>query len=227
MSSYVAGNADVFPHVLNLHVADNSKIADVTYGSGVFWKNVDLKRYRLLPTDISTGTDCRDLPYGDAYLDALVLDPPYMEGLLRDTVAHKAGGGTHAAFRAYYSNGDEHSSSWERPDGRPSAKWHGAVRELYYFAAVEAFRVLRDGGTFIVKCQDEVSANRQWLTHVEIINDCSELGFYAADLFVVTRSNRANVSRVKKQVHARKNHSYFIVFVKSPRKAEGQRRKSI
>ena len=67
---------------------------------------------------------------------------------------------------------------------------------------------------FIVKCQDEVSANKQWLTHVEIINDCSEIGFYCKDLFVLMRTNKAGITRVKKQVHARKNHSYFLIFTK-------------
>ena len=39
--------------------------------------------------------------------------------------------------------------------------------------------------------------------------------FYAKDLFVVVRQNRPGVSRALKQVHARKNHSYFLVFVKT------------
>ena len=76
-------------------------------------------------------------------------------------------------------------------------------------------RVLRNKGTLIVKCQDEVSANRQNLTHVEIINEYAEMGFYCKDLFIVARSNRPGVSRLKdRQVHARKNHSYFLVFTK-------------
>lgn len=227
MSAYVAGNAEVFPQLLNLHVPEGARIADVTFGSGVFWSRVDTSKYELLATDIAMGVDCRALPYEDGFLDALVLDPPYMEGLLRDNVAHKAGGGSHSAFRKYYSNGDEHSSQWVKPDGTPPAKWHGAVRELYYYAAVEAWRTLRPGGVFIVKCQDEVSANRQWLTHVEIINDCANLGFYAKDIFVVMRQNKAGVSRVKKQVHARKNHSYFLVFVKpEPKKTRGRSKKA-
>lgn len=214
MSAHVSGNADVFPQILDLHVPDGSKVADVTFGGGVFWSKVDMSRYELLATDISMGVDCRALPYEDGSLDALVLDPPYMEGLLRDTVDHKAGKGSHAAFRNYYSNGNEHSNQWERPDGKPAPKWHAAVRELYYYASLEAWRVLKDEGVFIVKCQDEVSANKQWLTHVEIINDCTEMGFYAKDLFVTMRVNKAGMSRVKKQVHARKNHSYFLVFTK-------------
>lgn len=205
MSAFMSGNADVFPQILKLHVPEGSKIADVTYGGGVFWRNVDLSRYKLIPSDIGSGVDCRSLPYEAASLDALVLDPPYMEGLLRGNQDHKAGGGTHKAFRAYYSNGDERSAG---------PKWHAAVRDLYFKAGAEAFRVLRDLGVMIVKCQDEVSANRQWLTHVEIINHYESLGFYTKDLFVVVRQNKAGITRLLKQVHARKNHSYFLVFVK-------------
>ncbi|HUY36536.1 MAG TPA: hypothetical protein VMV69_27620 [Pirellulales bacterium] len=75
--------------------------------------------------------------------------------------------------------------------------------------------MLRNDGVLIVKCQDEVSACRQNLTHVEIINEYARLGFYCKDLFVLVRTNRPSVSRLKKQVHARKNHSYFLVFVKT------------
>jgi hypothetical protein len=35
------------------------------------------------------------------------------------------------------------------------------------------------------------------------------------DLFVVMRMNKPGVSRMLRQVHARKNHSYFLVFRKS------------
>ena len=66
---------------------------------------------------------------------------------------------------------------------------------------------------FIVKSQDEVSANRQRLTHVELIKHFEGLDFYCKDLFVVVRQNKPGMSRMKKQVHARKSHSYFLVFV--------------
>ena len=63
-------------------------------------------------------------------------------------------------------------------------------------------------------CMDEVNANKQHLTHVELINEYERYGFYTKDLFVIVRTNRPGVSRMKKQVHARKNYSYFLVFVK-------------
>jgi len=208
LSAYVGTNADVFPYVLSLHVPEGSVVADVTYGKGVFWKSIPKDKYIVRSSDISEGIDCRDLPYQTDSIDCVVLDPPYMEGFFRKQNNQKAGSGTHKAFREHYSNGNEDVKG---------PKWHAAVLELYCSAAREAHRVLREGGVFIVKCQDEVSANRQNLTHVEIINEYEQMGFYTKDLFVVVRSNRPGVSRLKKQVHARKNHSYFLVFTKIPR----------
>lgn len=204
-SAYQANNAEVFPKILQLHVPIGSVVADVTYGKGVFWRHVPTGHYQLLATDITTGVDCTDLPYDDASLDCVVLDPPYMEGLLRETEAHRAGSGTHSAFRDAYG---------QQADPRPKPKWHAAVIDLYRRAGQEAWRVLRQQGVLIVKCQDEVSANRQWLTHVEIITAYQAMGFYTKDLFVLMRTNRPSVSRLLKQRHARKNHSYFLVFVK-------------
>lgn len=217
MSAYVGGNAEIFPTVLALHVPEGSVVADVTYGTGIFWKNIPKGSYELKATDISQGVDCTKLPYENETIDCVVLDPPYMEGLFRKSTDHMAGSGTHAAFRKTYSNAKE------TPGG---PKWHAAVADLYFRAGREAHRVLRDGGVFIVKCQDEVSANRQQLTHVEIINEYDRIGFYAKDLFVVIRPNRPSISRLLKQVHARKNHSYFLVFLKVPKGKSGQRLRS-
>jgi hypothetical protein len=207
-SAYVGTNADVFPQVLRLHVPPGSRVADVTWGKGAFWRRVPPTAYEVLATDLQTGVDCRDLPYRDGDLDCVVLDPPYMEGLFRRQAVQLAGSGSHAAFRASYSDG----RPTEPVDGAP--KYHDAVVDLYLKAGKEAHRVLRPHGVFIVKCQDEVSANRQRLTHVELINAYEEMGFYCKDLFIVVRPNRPGVTRLLRQEHARKNHSYFLVFVR-------------
>lgn len=220
-SAHLGSNAEVFPKILKLHVPKGATIADVTFGLGAFWRKVRTEDYILLMSDIdlkpddlppewagkvASGVDCRDLPYDDASLDAVVLDPPYMEGLHRRSAEHLAGSGSHAPFRKSYSNGKA------ADEGGP--KWHDAVVDLYAKSGRESYRVLKAGGILIVKCQDEVSANTQRLTHIEIITGFESIGFYTKDLFIVVRSNRASVSRLKKQEHARKNHSYFIVFQK-------------
>ena len=200
LSAYLASNEQVFPRVLDLYVAPGSVVADVTYGKGVFWRQVAPDRYRVLASDLANGVDCRALPYEAGSVDCVVLDPPYM---------HSPGGTTHSnqnPFEAYYRNNGT--------GNRTSSKYHEAVVELYVEGGREAFRVLRDLGVFIVKCQDEVCSNRQRFTHLELIREYESLGFVAEDLFVVVRNNRPGVSRTKKQVHARKNHSYFLVFWK-------------
>jgi hypothetical protein len=203
LSARVGSNASVFADLLRLHVPSGSLIADVTYGRGAFWREVPADAYRLLASDLQSGVDCTRLPYASGGLDALMLDPPYMEGLFRRDRAQLAGGGSHAPFRARYS------ASAPTDDG---PKYHEAVLDLYRRAAVEAHRVLRRRGVFIVKCQDEVSAGRQRLTHIELVNDFADR-FSVKDLFVVVRAQRPGVSRIKRQLHARKNHSYFLVFL--------------
>lgn len=198
LSSYTATNDEVFPLVLFLYVAPGSTVADVTFGKGVFWKRVPEGLYTVLGTDITSETDCRKLPYAGMSVDCVVFDPPYM---------HTPGGSAHVGhqnFEDYYRNNAASSDK----------KYHEAVLDLYFAAADEAFRVLKNGGVYIVKCQDEVCANRQRLTHVEIINELALKGFTAEDLFVVTRRGRPGVSRAVVQAHARKNHSYFLVFIK-------------
>ena len=222
LSASVAGNAEVFADVAALHIPAGAVVADVTYGKGVFWQKIPVGRYNLLFSDldakverdavhqaaVQTGIDSRALPYKDASLDCLVFDPPYMEGLFRSQEDHLAGAGAYAAFRHHYSNGQATEESAAQP------KWHDAVLDLYLKTCVEACRVIAPGGLFIVKCQDEVSANKQRLTHIEVVSACESLGFYAKDLFVVVRVNKPGVSRLVTQVHARKNHSYFLVFQK-------------
>jgi hypothetical protein len=214
-SAYQADNAEVFPKVLSLHVPEGALVADVTYGKGVFWKNVTRTHYRIFASDVHTEAmlqaDCRYLPYKCDAFDCVVLDPPYMESLLREEEQHRGAVGTHVAFRSAYRGGvpDNGHNKTDEPK-----KWHAAVLDLYVRAGVEAYRILRKGGILIVKCQDEVSAGKQWLTHVEIVNSYVQMGFYAKDLFVLVRTNKPGVSRIKKQLHARKNHSYFLVFLK-------------
>lgn len=199
-SAHSGTNDEVFPHILSLYVEPGSLIADVTYGKGVFWKNIPKEMYRLKASDLIQGIDCRSLPYQEDTLDCVVLDPPYM---------HTPGGTAHVGhqnYEGYYRNNTANNGS--------DKKYHDAVLDLYFKAAEEAHRVLRQDGIFIVKCADEVCANQQRLTHVELINEFTQKGFIVEDLFVLLRNNRPGVSRILKQIHARKNHSYFLIFRK-------------
>lgn len=221
-SAYVDNNDEVFKDILRLFVTEGSTIADVTFGLGVFWNKVDTSKYHILPSDLylkpetmqryadlnpRDGVNSKQLPYGNTSLDVVVFDPPYMESFYRNQKDQMGGTGTHVSFRRAYSSG-------KGDEKAETGKYHDAVTEMYIKSGAEAYRVLKENGLYIVKCQDEVSANKQRLTHVEIITAFEQMGFYCEDIFIVVRTNRPVISRLKKQVHARKNHSYFLVFRK-------------
>lgn len=153
-SAHLGQNAELFAEVMALHVPRGALVADVTFGLGAFWRGIEAGAYRLHASDLElkpdvkapvgatlrSGVDCRALPYADASIECVVLDPPYMEGLHRRAVDHMAGSGTHAAFRRAYSN-------QRASEGGP--KWHDAVVDLYARAGREAHRVLGPGGVQI------------------------------------------------------------------------------
>ena len=171
-------------------MAHGSVVADVTHGRGAFWRNVQPGSYRLKATDLQGGVDCRKLPYMDGSIDCVVLDPPYM---------HTPGGTAHEGhqnFEGYYQNNAIGSDR----------KYHEAVLDLYFAAGREALRVLRHDGIFIVKCQDEVCANKQRLTHVEL---AVEFLHTASSWRTVRaqRSNRPGKPKLKQRQRARITHS--------------------
>lgn len=211
-------NDQQFPQIIELFVDRNALVADVTYGKGIFWKTIKVDQYRLLKSDIrvpghESGSrvtfvaDCVNLPYPSSFLDAVVFDPPYM---------HTPGGTAHTNHQNY----EEYYQNNATASVQDDVKYHEAVLALYFAAAKEAYRILKNKGIYIVKCQDEVCANKQRLTHVEIINELAGYGFIVEDLFVLVRNGRPGVSRMLKQRHARKNHSYFVVFRKLPSSAD-------
>lgn len=195
MTSMIGDNADLFPSILNIYVPDGSVIADVTYGTGAFWKNVDLSRYELKPSDIQDGIDSRELPYSDAWLDCVVLDPPYIyspKGTIKQSISI-----------GYALNAEK--GGVLLPDQK-------AVLKLYIDSATEARRVLRKGGVLIVKTKDTVQSGKQFWMHDKLMHLD---GFRCEDLFVITqRVQPAMDPKWGSQKHARKNHSFFLVMVK-------------
>ncbi|WP_243156285.1 hypothetical protein, partial [Clostridium sp. C2-6-12] len=70
-------NSGLIKSVAELYFNEGDKIADVTYGKGAFWREIDLSKYDVVGTDLKTGTDFRKLPYEDNLFNHSVIDPPY------------------------------------------------------------------------------------------------------------------------------------------------------
>jgi tRNA G10 N-methylase Trm11 len=192
LSSISGKNEDLFVTVMQLYAKDGMKIADVTYGNGNFWNKIDTRKYQFFPSDLKTGVDFRFLPYKITSLDMIVFDPPYMHG---------SPAPIREEFDKTYDN--NHKGGWGTE----------YVYSLYQQGIDECFRVLKNKGLLLVKCQDQVSSGKNKFDHIVIYNMAMKLGMLAEDLFVLTRIGNP-MMRHSYQQHARKNHSYLWVFRK-------------
>lgn len=190
------GNNDLLiERAAALYLKPGSVIADVTYGRGIFWKKVDLSQHEFYPSDIitcpDTPYDFRSLPYLDNVFDLVVFDPPYVSSP-----------GKRFKMEAEYQN---HATT--------ALLRHTDIVDLYRDGMVEAQRVLKPGGMLWVKCKDEVHANKQYFTHIEIHTIAVENNYYPKDLFILHPPGNPPIPKDQVQRHARKNHSYLWVFI--------------
>jgi hypothetical protein len=185
-------NADLIANVARLYLHPGDVICDVTVGQAVFWKKVDLTQYKFFGTDVALrpSVDLRKLRYKDGYADHLVLDPPYQ---------HDGEDFTGAQYNAR----------------RTVRKMRHAdiINDLYGGGLEEARRVLKPGGLCWVKCCDEIEAGKQRRSHIEIRQIAIGLGFEDVDLFILHRA-APPMLRQRRQIHARKNHSFLWIFRK-------------
>jgi hypothetical protein len=187
-------NADLIADVCRLYLPPGSKVADVTFGKGLFWGKFDLTTIDFHPSDkfaCQESYDFAALPYKDREFDVVVLDPPY---------AHDPG---KMIVDAAYRNA-------ESCRGRN----HDDIIELYRGGMLEAYRILKPGGYLWVKCQDEIDQSIQRWSHLEIALIAQGMQLYIRDLFVLMQTAKPAVQH--RQQHARKNHSYLWVFEKVP-----------
>lgn len=181
-----------------MYIRPGMKVADVTYGKGVFWRKADLSGVTLLKSDkhASGGdvvaADFTALPYDGGMFDVVVFDPPYMHGA----------GTINTQIADRYNNNKHYVGHC-----------HKGIYNLYNDGLQECIRVVKVGGMILVKCQDEIASGKQNLTHIEVWSMALQYGLTVYDLFVLV-SSATPMMRHKTQLHARKNHSYLWVFKK-------------
>ncbi len=168
---------------------------DCTYSKGSFYKNAPYSEpeYKsdLAPLfDDVMEADAENLPFYDDFLKSIMFDPPFLVG---QNKAEPTG-----IMRKRFSGFRYIKDLWEF--------YRGALKEIH--------RVLEPNGILIFKCQDTVNGSTNYLSHAYIINEAEKLGFYTKDLFVLLAKSRLIGHNHKIQKHARKFHSYFLVFVK-------------
>ena len=201
-----ANNDEFFRDILRLYVAEGSAIADLTWGGASFGlgltrANTNLFDQTHTPCDVKA--DFGAVPLADESQEAVVFDPPYVTrmGFKKRSKENPNGSNQKSAFGL-----DENGPKNERE-----------IDALYAAGTAEARRILKRGGILILKTMD----TQKW-RHVELAN---LPGFKLIDLLVVVTKGKPP-SKPYVQKHARKNHSYFMVFRKLRKPARVSRKKA-
>jgi len=217
-SAYQAENTDVLAKILKLYAWPGARCLDMTYGLGVFWKRA--AGYEVWSNDIDKDKpadyhyDARNTEFDDAMFDATIVDPPYAvkkagrhhKGSLWAKEKRPKGDSYLLNTNASYggTGGREHAAH-DRFGIVNAHMTAGENIELYLAIAKEAYRVLRPRCVLILKTQDNATEYK-----LPILMKIT--GFRLEDLFVVVQKGIPPWDpKWKKQNHARKNHSYFIV----------------
>lgn len=185
-----ANNAELIVDVARLGYLPDP-VLDVTYGMGVFWKKyrpADFAAHEIDPAKAPDGPmDFTALDYPDDTFNTVVFDPPYkLNGTPTDAVDERYGVHVIRSWR------DRHA--------------------LINAGIVECVRVLRGGGYLLVKCQDQVCSGQvRWQTR-EFADTAESAGTRLVDRFDLLGGRAQPAGR--RQVHARRNHSTLLVFVK-------------
>ncbi len=187
--------------ILQLHCEGDIEL-DPTYSTGGFYKQgVREPKYKFdispaKPDVIAAAAEA--LPLKDNSIKTMIFDPPFLA--------------TKGKSLDIPSDGVQNKTV--RRFG-----WYASEKELFAFykeALTEFKRILEPKGVLIFKCQDKVSSGKQYMSHNFIINCAEELGFYTKDLFVLLSKVRMIPKwQTLNQQHARKFHSYFLVFENS------------
>lgn len=177
---------------------------DPTYSKGNFYKNTGIAkpkyRYDIIPQDDAEYGDSRALPLENGSIECEMFDPPFL-ATTGKSLTKENGNIINKRFGVY-----------------PSEK---ELHQFYIDSMIESYRVLKDNGILIFKCQDKVSGGKQYMSHVFIMNEAVKIGFYPKDLFILLAKNRIVADwQLKNQKNARKFHSYFWVFQKCNKKIE-------
>ena len=136
------------------------RVLDATHNVGRFWRQwspPDLVRCDLDPDGALTAAglidlrcDVRGLPFAAEAFDTAVLDPPYKLNGTGGSCAEDAGYGV--------------ADGWtDRGD-------------LYRLGIAECARVVRRGGTVLVKCQDQISGGRYRPQSADVLDIAAGLG---------------------------------------------------
>lgn len=192
---------DIIRWITALHLGGHRIELDPTYGHGSFYSPADImqpilaydnnpqlnRKVLIKDQKLVLFGDATNLPHPDNSISSIMFDPPFL---------CKTGEG---------------SIIKDRFGTYPSMNklWKFYAEALFEFA-----RLLKPNGVLIVKCMNTVMSGKQWWSVNYTRNLASEYGLDMVDEFVLLSKHKMGQHNLRKQRHARKYHSYFLVFRK-------------
>ena len=198
--------SEIIKNILKLYVPTGKIDCDCTFSKGVFYSNsgIELPEYRfdILPQrEDVIKADSRELPLLSESIFCMMFDPPFLA----------------TRGKSIYE-GVDNNLMIKRFGAYPTEK---SLFQYYVDSLKEIYRVLKDHGILIFKCQDKISSGKQYISHAFIMNEAVKIGFYPKDLFILLAKSRICANwQIKNQKHSRKYHSYFWVFEKTDKRVE-------
>lgn len=195
---------EIIEWILKLHCKTPIEL-DPTYSKGNFYKgNFDEPKYKfdLYPQiEGVKKANAEELPLESQSINTIMFDPPFLATKGKSLTLENDSNKINKRFGVY-----------------PTEK---ELHQFYINALKEFYRILKDDGILIFKCQDKVSSSKQYFSHNFIMNEAENIGYYCKDMFILLAKNRIMADwQLKNQKNARKFHSYFLVFEKSKRRID-------
>jgi hypothetical protein len=162
---------------------------DVTFNAGNMYNGIPCPGIKSDINPIVAGclaADAKALPYKNNSFKSVVFDPPFMIGGERYRMSKRYG-----TFPNIFQ-----------------------LEDMIEKSIKEIFRVLKTKGILIIKCQDQVEQHKNYFMHLNIIIKAQKIGFKLIDLFILINDNFIGQYNLMMQEHARKTHSFFLVFKK-------------
>jgi hypothetical protein len=202
--SFSFDEQELIQWILQLHCKFPIEL-DPTYSKGNFYKGnfpEPVHKFDLYPQVPGVlQANAEDIPLVSDSINTIMFDPPFLATTGKSLLADDDSNKINKRFSVF-----------------PNEK---ALHQFYINALKEFYRLLKDDGILIFKCQDKVSSSKQYFSHVFIMNEAEKLGYYCKDMFLLLAKQRIVANWQKEnQKNARKYHSYFLVFEKSKRKIQ-------
>lgn len=191
--SVYSKDEDILTAIDDIHLRGKWYDLDCTYSKGVFWKNIKPPRIkgdiRPLDADVMELDATKLLRLENNSLNSIVFDPPFL-------------------FRKRKS--DNHDKMCIRFSFFQTFE---DLMKMYKESLNQFYRVLRNGGYLLFKCQD-MTDNKFFCTHNEIINHATSIGFELKDIAIKVTQQKLQ-REAKQQNCFAKTHSYWLIFKKA------------